>query len=257
MVDLMEPVEGEKRIQIMELFGPTIQGEGFMTGTITHFLRTGGCPLRCSWCDSLFAVMPAEILEHRTLMTTWEIIDAIHALPWAPYVTLTGGDPCIQTRLGDIIPAINANKMRVAVETQGMYFPVWLQECDVITFSPKGPSSGNVVDPLPMADYILSLGLRRKMHMCIKVVVFNEEDFNYAMSIYELLPPSLYDSFYFTAGTPMGLETLEERTLAVIHNEQELAKLVLAATPGIRLNDKVHLGCQQHVLLWPDKDKGV
>ena len=89
------------QLQIMELFGPTIQGEGIMTGTVTHFLRTGGCGLRCSWCDSMFAVLPEEIKKYRRLMSTADILKELTALPYAPYVTFTGGDPCIQPLLGD------------------------------------------------------------------------------------------------------------------------------------------------------------
>ena len=250
----------DKKIQVMELFGPTIQGEGIMTGTVTHFLRTGGCPLRCTWCDSLFAVLPDQIKEHRTLMTPQEVIAAIRELPAAPYITFTGGDPCIQTRLGDIVSDMNHLGMRVAVETQGMYFPEWLKECDVLTFSPKGPRSGNVVDPLPLADYLVSLGRVRSQEVCIKIVVFDEEDFSYALSVYNIIPPTYYDAFYFTAGTV--LEDIQgnklspfDKTIGVIQNEQALADLMLNC--GVPFNDKVRLGCQQHVLLWPDKDKGV
>ncbi len=251
------------KIQVMELFGPTIQGEGLMSGTITHFLRTGGCSLRCSWCDSLFAVLPKEIKKHRTLMGTGEILYALLALPYAPYVTFTGGDPAIQDRLGDIVPALNQQGMRVAVETQGMFFPSWFDNCDVLTFSPKGPSSGNIVAWKDLAHYCMDLGQRRKMQICIKIVVFNEEDFEYAMNVYEAIPAWAYDSFYFTAGTPPYPDgpfddaASANRILDVVHNQTTLADLMLKATGMARFNEKVHLGCQQHVLLWPSKEKGV
>ena len=251
--------EDDKKLQIMELFGPTIQGEGLMSGTITHFLRTGGCPLKCTWCDSMFAVDPKQILEHRTMMSTWEIIDAILSMPYAPYITLTGGDPAIQTRLGDIIPALNDANIRVAIETQGMYFPNWLEACDVITFSPKGPSSGNIVDIPPLSNWLWQNGVRRKNQVCIKVVVFDESDFSYAMDVYDAIPYNLYDSFYFTAGTPPFEEGFPpaERRLDVVHNQMLVAEMLLKTSQTIRFNDKVHVGCQQHVLLWPSVDKGA
>lgn len=250
------------KIPIIELFGPTIQGEGLMTGTVTHFVRTGGCGLRCVWCDSLYAVLPAEIKANRTMMTIPEIQEYLGQLPWAPYVTLTGGDPCIHKHLGDLVIGLNFNGIRVAVETQGELFPDWLDGCDVITFSPKGPSSGNVVDIEDMRDWIDSKMTRHRaglpFKICIKVVVFNREDFEYAMDVYDTVPLYMYDAFYLSAGTPIDAPSPLNRTAAVLHNEQQLAQMVLGAVQGGRIfNDKFHIGCQQHALLWPGEDRGV
>ena len=257
----------------MELFGPTIQGEGLMTGTITHFLRTGGCGLRCSWCDSMFAVDPKQIKGGRTMMTTAEILDAIQRLPTAPYITFTGGDPCLHKGLGDLIPVLHMDGMKVAVETQGEVFPEWLANCDVVTFSPKGPSSGNVVDYHYMAgeiERIWGLG-RRTTQICIKIVCFDQMDFEYALNAYRHMTPQLYDAFYFTAGTNMFLDEEppdpndEKDVLARAYKRIEdvltcprgLAETLLQASALETFHHKVHLGCQQPVLLWADKNKGV
>ena len=254
------------KIQIMELFGPTIQGEGIMTGTVTHFLRTGGCGLRCSWCDSLFAVLPEEIKKYRKMMTTAQILDAIGKLPSAPYITFTGGDPCIQEHLGDLIPVLNFNGVRVAVETQGMFFPDWLLRTDVVTFSPKGPSSGNVVDILDLLMWLTDLGHKRTLRVCIKIVIFNEDDYKYALGVYNAIHPMFYDAFYFTAGTPLMAPSEDdaentmrafEKVEMVLQNQHNLADMMLKNDAQTEFNDKVHLGCQQHVLLWPTEDKGV
>ena len=42
------------KIPVMEIFGPTIQGEGAVIGQKTMFVRTAGCDYSCSWCDSSF-----------------------------------------------------------------------------------------------------------------------------------------------------------------------------------------------------------
>ncbi len=91
-------------------------------------------------------------------------------------------------------------------------------------------------------------------------VVFDEEDFAYALSTYNVIPQDFYDAFYFTAGTvledPVGRKLPPfDKQVNVMQNETALAELMLRC--GVRFNDKVRLGCQQHVLLWPDKEKGV
>lgn len=232
-----------------------------MTGTVTHFLRTGGCGLRCTWCDSMYAVDPAQIRQNRVMMTVGEIITALTSRTWAPYVTFTGGDPCLQKHLGDVVIALNTHGMRVAVETQGELFPDWLDTCDVVTFSPKGPSSGNVVDIDPLIEWVENQGTRRNKRVCLKVVIErgNSDDFQYAMRLYRAIRPVFYDAFYFTACTPIPVEGDKilpiERVLGVLEAQQWVAKQVLDCAGT--MNEKVHVGCQQHVLLWPDKQQGV
>ncbi len=259
-------VTKEGRLPIMELFGPTIQGEGLMSGTVTHFLRTGGCGLCCSWCDSMFAVDPKQIRAQRIMMTTADILSRVGRLPYAPYITFTGGDPCLHERLGELIIPFNANGLKVAVETQGELFPEWLSTTDVVTFSPKGPSSGNVVDIQYMREWLKNYSPKRPFRVCVKIVVFNPEDFEYALWIYNTLPSYYYDAFYITAGSILPKDIQAEkgapdgyastlRATYVLRNFRSIADAILQC--GTTFNHKVHVGCQQHVLLWPDKDKGV
>ena len=165
--------------------------------------------------------------------------------------------------LGDIIPKLNLDGYRVAVETQAMLFPEWLTMVDVLTFSPKGPSSGNVVDPLPMMEW-----LRDGNHtgeVCIKIVVFTPEDLDYALSVYNAMHPSLYQSFYITVGTaPYDEDEFEHdkhgdvRTISVIMGMRNMVQEILNRVEMDQesLNEKFHVGCQQHVLLWPTEEKG-
>ena len=70
-----------ERIRISEIFGPTIQGEGPLIGRPTVFVRTGGCDYRCTWCDTLYAVLPAYRNEW-AFMTPADIMARVEEACW-------------------------------------------------------------------------------------------------------------------------------------------------------------------------------
>ncbi|MBV8650386.1 MAG: radical SAM protein, partial [Alphaproteobacteria bacterium] len=114
------------RIRISEIFGPTVQGEGLLIGKPTVFVRTGGCDFRCSWCDTLYAVLPEYRRDWRP-MTPDEILAEVGRLSGGEpiLVTLSGGNPAIQP-LGDLIAAGRDQGYGFAMETQGSVFATWL-----------------------------------------------------------------------------------------------------------------------------------
>lgn len=61
------------KIPVLEIFGPTIQGEGRVIGRKTMFVRTAGCDYRCSWCDSSFT-WDGSMKDEIQMMTAEEIM---------------------------------------------------------------------------------------------------------------------------------------------------------------------------------------
>src|SRR4051812_48360749 len=106
--------ESARTFPVVEMFGPVVQGEGPMGGTLTHFVRFGGCGYRCTWCDSLYAVLPEEWKDAPKL-TAGEIVDDVCNLPGAPWVTLSGGNPAMY-HLGDVVNDLHFLGYAVAVE---------------------------------------------------------------------------------------------------------------------------------------------
>ena len=83
-----------KTFPIIEIFGPTIQGEGAEAGLPTHFVRLGGCDYRCSWCDTMYAVDPVVVRRDSTWLSAEQIIEALTRLPGSPrWVSISGGNP--------------------------------------------------------------------------------------------------------------------------------------------------------------------
>ena len=65
------------KLPVLEIFGPTFQGEGRAIGQKTMFVRTAGCDYHCDWCDSAFTW---DGSEKPTRMTADEVIAALDKL---------------------------------------------------------------------------------------------------------------------------------------------------------------------------------
>jgi len=195
----------DKALRVTEIFGPTIQGEGRQAGASTYFIRFAGCDLRCSWCDSPHSVLPELFKASSEYMTPDEIIEKLSLLPRGPqWVVLTGGNPGLFA-LEQLIGKLQAGGYKVMVETQGTVWKDWFHSVDELCLSPKPPSSGNTVTPEMFADFLkgrLSQALEGFMEFYsrayIKVVVFDEEDYYYAVDMHESFPK--FD-FYISGGT--------------------------------------------------------
>lgn len=170
-------------LTISEIFGPTIQGEGPLIGTPSVFVRTGGCDYRCSWCDTLYAVLP-EYKRDWERMEVEEVIDRVRCLSNDKplLVTLSGGNPAIQD-LEPLIDRGHALGYRFAIETQASVAQAWFRKLDFLVLSPKPPSAGRVTPAEHVRRCLDAAGAA--VPSAIKVVVFDEADFDYARGIYE------------------------------------------------------------------------
>ena len=181
-------------IPISEVFGPTIEGEGPVIGRPTVFVRTGGCDYRCSWCDSLHAVLPAHRKEW-TPCTPHAVFAMVRALAPKPImVTLSGGNPCMHKGLEEVIRMGHEHGDTFAVETQGTIATRWLKDCDWVVLSPKPPSSGMKYDHDKLLRcLIVARGIHPYVHVAgqviaLKVPVFNSDDLFFAEHVGKQFP---------------------------------------------------------------------
>src|ERR1700733_10578917 len=117
-------------MRIAEIFY-SVQGEGGLVGVPSVFVRTSGCNLRCSWCDTPYASWNPEgddlILD--------EILARASVFSAARHVVLTGGEPMIAPGIVELSRRFRERGMHVTIETAGTVFaPV---ECDLMSISPK------------------------------------------------------------------------------------------------------------------------
>jgi len=191
-----EAASAAPTLRISEIFGPTVQGEGALTGRPTVFVRTAGCDYRCSWCDTLFAVLP----DYRDQWQGWEteaVLDEVDRLAGAPIlVSLSGGNPALQD-LGPLIRTGHERGHTFALETQGSLSQPWFGALDHLTLSPKGPSSGHLTT-LGELEACLDAA-ESGPEAVLKVVIFDDGDFDYARELAANYPAH---PFYLQVGNP-------------------------------------------------------
>lgn len=175
-----------ERILVSEIFGPTVQGEGPLIGRPTVFVRTGGCDYRCSWCDTVYAVLP-EYRSKWIRMGAAEIIAEVDRLTSgaAVLVSLSGGNPALQP-LGPVVRLGRGRGHRFALETQGSIARPWFRDLDWLVLSPKPPSSAMQADLEALDECIEAASAGPQC--ALKIVVFDDEDYAWAQAVAERLP---------------------------------------------------------------------
>jgi 7-carboxy-7-deazaguanine synthase len=266
-----------KKIPVVEIFGPTIQGEGAMIGIRTSFIRFGLCDYKCVMCDSMHAVDPIRVKENATWATQEEIASElfeVHKLnlaegPNCEWVTFSGGNPCMHD-LTELIKRIRGFDLlggaaKIAVETQGTLCPAWLHLCDVITVSPKSPGMGEEFELPKFTNFLMQFCHHPGFN--VKVVVFSMADIEWSRTINDIMKDwGLGDKMYLSLGNPHppGMDEILDETanevgvsrdnllkLKLLQNYQQLTEDLLQ----IQDLRNVKFLPQMHVLTWANKQK--
>ena len=110
-------------IPIVEIFN-SIEGEGKRAGRLCTFIRTAGCNLRCSFCDTPYSYNESEAVQ----MDIDEIIQQV-GLYDCDLITLTGGEPLLHDEVREqLIPALLQRGYQVNIETNGSISLAGLRE---------------------------------------------------------------------------------------------------------------------------------
>lgn len=202
-----------------EVFGPVIQGEGPLAGVATSFIRVAGCDYRCSWCDTPYAVIPEQWARTAERVHPSELADRAAALG-TEWVTLSGGNPAIYD-LAQTVRDLHERGHLVSIETQGSVCPSWLGLIDQVVVSPKPPSAGMAEAASDFARFVPELAAAGHWLRppAIKVVVFSDDDFLWALETHEASwePHFLGSTLYLSVGTdpPVEGETLADTRAGV------------------------------------------
>jgi len=231
-------------IPLNEIFGPTIQGEGSDIGKPTMFIRTFGCDFDCTWCDTKYAVDLSSGTFYNAKETY--ILEELNSAG-CNRVVISGGNPLLHD-LDLLITLLKENDYEVHIETQGSIYKDYLKKVDKINISPKGPSAGDSVTTWDMLkEFLQDL---EEIPKDIKIVVFTEADYDYAISIYNMLKEKLgmefgdKNEFILQIGTDIDSKNPSEQIL------RELCTFIETVTYYGDFGDDVRILPQLHTLIW-------
>jgi len=206
-------------MKINEIFY-SIQGEGKWTGLPNVFIRTTGCNLRCSYCDTKYAYNEGKEL------TINKIINKIEKYQ-CKNICITGGEPLIQNEISNLLEELFDKKYNVCIETNGSKLIDKIPNNDnlIISLDIKCPSS-----KMNKKNQFKNLKFLKKKDQ-LKFVINDKEDYEYAKKIVQEYKPPCIIFFQPVWKT----------------DTKKLAEWI------INDNLKVKLGIQLHKIIWNDK----
>ena len=226
-------------MKVVEIFD-SIDGEGLRTGQTASFIRLAGCNLRCTYCDTLYALFGEDEKCEYTEMSVDEIIARVN--PNFRRVTLTGGEPLLHLGSAELVSRLLNDGYEVNIETNGAV--------DIAGFSAKLKDISNMFYTI---DYKLpSSGMTDRMiwnnflslRPCdvIKFVAGSDEDINMMKAVMDKLTEKY--------------EVMPHVYAGVVFGSYEPARLVEHIMTEPVLKDVV-FQLQIHKIVWNPNERGV
>ena len=91
----------KNKFPVAEIFD-SIEGEGKRTGYMAVFVRFAGCNIRCTYCDTAYALKESDAEE---FLTKEELLGRIRSYPWKR-ITFTGGEPLLHIETNGAVPLL-------------------------------------------------------------------------------------------------------------------------------------------------------
>ncbi len=210
-------------IKVNEVFF-SIQGESTRAGMPTVFVRTSGCPHRCTYCDTEYAFYHGEKYD------TSQVIKKVDSFD-TNFVCITGGEPLVQKDVFELMTKLCDLGKEVSLETSGS---ISCQEVDSRVkkvLDVKTPSSG-------AAESFLLKNLNYlNPNDEIKFVICDESDFIWASEF--ISSHRVFEKCVVLMSPSHG------RVSA-----QWLAEKILSENPKVRLQ------MQMHKYIWTEQENG-
>jgi len=182
-------------------------------------VRTTGCPLRCTYCDTAYAFSGGR------MMSLTAITDAVDGYA-VQHVTVTGGEPLAQAGTLELMTALCDAGYQVSLETSGALDISKVDHRVMKVVDIKTPASGELARNLPGNLAYLSATDQ------LKFVICDRSDYEWSRD--------------FIAGLGLTAEVLFSPSYAQLA-ARELADWILADRLAVRFQ------IQLHKYLWGDE----
>ena len=213
-------------MKISEIFF-SIQGEGVEIGFPTVFVRFFACDLRCTWCDSMYAVEGTDFKD----MSIKEVKVEIERFK-CKRICFTGGEPLIQrNEIEPLARDLVNDGYEIVLETSGHKDPppvFWTASC-LISMDCKCPGSGME----KRMDFELMEKLRPNDQL--KFVIQDEADYEYAKGIlkkYKIKANIIFQPVYGSSLKWLTERVLEDR-LERVRVLPQLHKIIWGEIRGV------------------------
>lgn len=187
-------------LKINEIFF-SIQGESSRVGCPTVFIRTSGCHLRCTYCDTTYAYNEGQKMSRPQILSEVQRYNS-------QYVCVTGGEPLLQKECLPLLSELCDRGYKVSLETSGDLScknvdPRVLKVIDI-----KTPDSG---EPNKFCFENLNLA---DVNCEFKFVICSEGDFDWAENfVHEYALDQKYPVLYSPSHGAIDARWLAEKIL--------------------------------------------
>ncbi len=154
------------RLRLTEIF-LSLQGEARSVGWPTVFVRLTGCPLRCQYCDTVYAFHGGQWFDIEQIIAQVSAFNTRH-------VCVTGGEPLAQKRCLTLLARLCDSGFSVSLETSGA---IDISEVDprvARVIDIKTPGSGEVT-----RNRLENLSLLKADDQ-LKFVICSRDDYDWA-----------------------------------------------------------------------------
>lgn len=222
-------------MRISEIFY-SIQGEGALTGVPSVFVRTSGCNLRCTWCDTPYASWNPEGAD----LSVAEVME--HVLEFqSRFVVITGGEPMIARGVHELAAALREAGLHITIETAGTVAPNGIP-CDLASVSPK------LANSTPKPDMIENAWIERHENLRLQPEVIRSwieaGEYQLKFVVAELSDLEEIQSLIKTIGgdiLPHRIQMMPEGTNADVLLRRQQQWVDVCKSHGYRLNHRLHV----------------